>query len=102
LLMEERKGNSKPVDSLKSEHLIRGVKPIMTCVGSFGDFGPIERASIEEEFSGQLSGVHNVDYYDNQSSLEKHHFNFKNAGEKTYVISTVDEFNKFSKKFFDC
>jgi hypothetical protein len=82
------------------EHLIKGVSPIMACVGSFSDFDRVERTAIEESFSEQLDGIHNVNFGDVPANLEGK--NFLNSGRGTYVMSTIDNFNKFSQGFADC
>ncbi|MEK7080850.1 MAG: hypothetical protein AAB902_00415 [Patescibacteria group bacterium] len=47
--MKKEIGAIKP-NSLKSEHLVAGVKPIMACIGSYDDY---EEIPIREQFSKQ-------------------------------------------------
>ena len=91
---------AKSPNSLKSEHLIEGVRPIMVCVGSYKDYGSYRRHSIKEAFSELLDNVHNVNYSDGAPVLRVK--NFLNSKQYAYVISTIDNFNKFSEGFVDC
>ena len=90
------------INSLKSEHLNEGVSPIMACVGSPRQFA--ENPGTEEEFWNSARNnnpdIRNVDYYGDSRELKSQ--NFKNAGEYSYVISPVDETDKFSAGFKDC
>lgn len=89
------------------EHLdfkIKGAKPIIACAGSFNDYvyhdiDP-EQVPIEENFNERLNNVYNVNYSSFPDDLKKR--DFLNAGWNTYVLSVVDNNNKFSEGFFDC
>jgi hypothetical protein len=87
-------------DALKSEHLTKGIKPIITCIGSYNDFGVKGISSIVDELSDeQPIGNHNVDYYEVPFVVEEKNFL---GGGKTWTISSIDNLNKYSQKFFDC
>ncbi len=97
---------SQPV---KSEHLKEGVRPIVACVGTPEQFRQNPSTESEAlEISGhgygvkfwETPGVHNVDYDGDSKDLRSQ--GFKNAGEATYVISTVDGLDKFSGGFKNC
>lgn len=77
---------------LKSEHLRKGIQPIMVCVGS--------HETIDATAFTDPSSVHNIDYYSSIDDLDRK--GFSNAGNKTYVISSVDDMNKMSTSFFNC
>lgn len=97
--MEKGIKTPKPPNSPKSEHLAQGVKPIIACVGSRSDFGLPEEAFIKERFSEQLGGNHNVSYVDLPDNIARKKFL---GGGRTWTISTIDNLNKFSERFFDC
>lgn len=88
-------------DKKETSHLIEGVKPIMVCIGSYPDF---DDSGGTDEMGARLyrssKGLHNVNYFSNVSDLNRN--NFLNSGEKTYVISILDGFNKVSEGFCDC
>ncbi|MBP9771595.1 MAG: hypothetical protein KBD16_01580 [Candidatus Pacebacteria bacterium] len=82
-------------------HLKDGIKPIFACVGTEGDF--------QNEFSEEAhyfdinylgDKVDNVDYFKDPESLKRR--GMKNAGEYTYVISEVNDRDKFSAEFRNC
>ena len=47
-----------------------------------------------------LPETHNVDFYLKPEASQER--GFENGGEESYVISPVDAFDKYSKKFFNC
>jgi hypothetical protein len=97
--MNEGLNTSKP-----NEHLnlnIKGVKPIVACVGSQYDYYNSEQTSfIRKNFYKHSNNAHNIDYDGIPDDLEKR--NFLNGGWNTYVLSIVDNSNKFSEGFCDC
>lgn len=98
--MKENLGALKSANSLKSEHLIKGVKPIMACVGSYGDYGISEEETfLKEHFDKPSDDVHNIDYYDDVFTNANKNFL---GGGRTWTISIIDNLNKFSEKFFNC
>jgi hypothetical protein len=89
------------VNTLKSEHLSEGVKPIMFCVGTPDDFkkdpGPVSKIFRQ----GNDSTIDNVDFSEGvQEILTKN--GFKNPEFESYVISPVDSKDKLSAKFKNC
>lgn len=87
--------------NLENKHLKDGIKPIMVCVG-FPDqrLHQSDKIDYNFRFSGEISNVDNVDYEGSILELEKK--GMKNAGVQTYVISKINEKDKFSRKFYDC
>ncbi|MFA6565670.1 MAG: hypothetical protein WCT48_02915 [Candidatus Paceibacterota bacterium] len=86
-------------NALKSEHLNKGIKPIIACVDTYDnmeDLGEFE----ELLFSDDTREVESVNFYANPEKLAEK--DFKNAGYQTYVISAIDNTDKFSKTFGDC
>lgn len=81
-------------------HLKKGVKPIMACIGSFDDYYGSGQNPKKEIFDEQLDNAHYVDYGGSADYLKKK--NFLSTGYETYVLSVVDNKNKFSDRFFDC
>ncbi len=82
-------------NTLKSEHLKEGVKPIMACI--FDDENPSERRAFEAlDQERALS----VDYFFRDETM--HEKELTNAGEKTYVISPNNEQDKFSYGYKNC
>mgnify|MGYP001616859372 CR=1 FL=1 len=97
--------NPKSTESknpLKSEHLKEGVRPIMAGIGTRNQFMSHSGAEkiIFERADTDTSGMHNVDYYGNPEDLAEK--KFKNAGKYSYVISPIDNSDKFSKSFLNC
>ncbi len=91
--MKEKIGTPKLIDTSKSEHLIPGVKPIIVCIDSRTSI-----TSIVPKLT--LSNMRGINYDDSPANWAKN--NFLHAGLETYIISTIDDFNKFSEGFFDC
>lgn len=90
---------------VKSEHLIKGIKPIMVCLYSYGDLDLVEKVSdtnkpIEEVEGEEIEGAHNVNFFASAKQLERQ--NFLNSKKHSYIISPVDNLDKFSNDFIDC
>jgi hypothetical protein len=83
-------------NSLKSEHLKEGIKPIIACLGSLHRF--IKGRVFYNDFGSP--DEHNVSYWMKASDMDR--AGLKNAGENSYVISPVDDFNKYSMGFRNC
>jgi hypothetical protein len=87
---------------LKSEHLMEGVSPIMTCYGLPKDFKG--QMGIEKEaFLGRPENsprTVDIDYFADPEELWDR--NIRNAGSNSYMISGVDDLNKFSSEFKNC
>lgn len=100
----EKPEEGKVLNPLKAEHLKKGVKPIIACIGEPEHF--YGSSGIEQEVFGNSSpnqnknSNRNVNYYEDLKTLAEQ--NFKNAGEYSYVISPIDSSNKFSKTFRNC
>lgn len=92
------------------KHLKEGVRPIMACIGTLDQFQEDEnkrRFGIWDEVFDERSAkrhnkshARNVDYYESPNNLKEQ--NYKNAGKYSYVISPIDNSNKFSEKFRNC
>lgn len=87
------------VVSKKESHLIKGVKPIMACLGSFEDFEKSHDFSdiLEEE---NLQNLQNVNWHTGR--YESDNQDFLTAGPGTYLISAIDGLNKFSQQYGPC
>ena len=82
-------------------HLKEGIRPIMACVGTYEQFGghhAVEK--LARDIDAGAGSAHNVDYYGNPEDLSRR--GFKNKDRYLYVISPVDNLDKFSKSFRDC
>jgi hypothetical protein len=91
----------KPLpDALHAEHLnLEETRPIQVAIGRREDYGK-ELNALWERFTSIQNESKEVDYFD---EVENHRRkNFKNAGEDSYVISTVDSSDKFSHEFRNC
>jgi hypothetical protein len=103
--VHETPPNSK--EALRSEHLNNGVSPIMFCVGStkqFGDIIALKKDSFDNN-PEDLDDKNHLNYHDIDYDGDPWDLNmskFKNAGEQTYVISIVDNLDKYSKRFVNC
>src|SRR3989344_5035175 len=97
------KANSPDTRKL-SAHLIEGVGPIMVCIGSFDDFKRVEQEHPEhsQQMSNNfaLHGLKNVDWFKGAYGFLQE--DFLTNGHETYVISAIDDSNKFSLKFSSC
>ena len=99
---EETEQASESKNPLKSEHLKEGIQPIMFCIGTpqqFQENPGAERETFREKSSNNNKD-RNINYYGDPKELNRQ--NFRNAGEHSYVISSVDGSNKFSKSFKNC
>ncbi|HEY4523363.1 MAG TPA: hypothetical protein VJK04_00625 [Candidatus Paceibacterota bacterium] len=97
-----RENFPKSKNPIKSEHLKEGVGAITACVGTPDQFrdpkDPTRRSSIEI-MQNELE-AHNIDFYGEPKGLAKN--NVKNAGGGSYVISLIDNKDKFSNGFKNC
>ncbi len=85
---------------LLSEHLHEGIRPIMACMTTWDDFRTNKETWEEFRNYFERSEMLNVDYEGDPGYLKQEHF--KNAGVKTYTISPIDSFGKFSESFKNC
>lgn len=93
----------------KISHLKEGVKPIIACVGTEVDFAecatPLKTIDYGDtvdlrEAKALVGGYANVDYYAHPADLVDKEY--KNSGEGSYVISTVDSKDKMSVSYANC
>lgn len=91
---QEEGGVAEKPDALKSEHLKDGVAPIRACV--------FNKESMEEWENFQEVPIEalDVNYYDSQDVMRLKEL--RNAGERTYVISPIDERSKLSDGYRNC
>lgn len=102
-----KEGEEKPEEEIEwyegnKSHLKKGVRPIMACVETIEQLEKnpgLEFEMFLEELP-KLRNTKEVDYYSDPWELKRQ--NFKNAGNSSYVISTIDDSNKFSKGFKNC
>ncbi len=84
-------------------HLKEGVPAIMACIGTPDDFREspgLEKFVFRKTSFMDIPGAYNVDYSGPHRLLVEQ--NFKNPETGSYVISPIDDFNKFSQTFHDC
>lgn len=81
----------------KLEHQVEG-KPIIVCLGTVDDYGIDKLNPVPNEFD--INQAHNIDWASSKKELMKNRF--LNAGERTYVISPIDNSDKFSKELSRC
>lgn len=78
------------------EHLTKDFRPIMACVGTpehFNGIGSLKQSTDDEQY-------YEVNYYDKHERLISN--GFKNPETSSYVISSIDNFNKHSSEFANC
>jgi len=90
--MKEGLVQTKKIDTLKSEHLNDGVKPIIACLETAG------QSSSPPEMPN--TGIEFVDLYGDNREL--HEQGFKKEGKEDYIISPINSNSKFSVEFADC
>ena len=89
-----------PSVSNSSEQLIKRVKPIIAWVGTVRDFAE-HYPSLQKDFKGRSKDdVHNVDYDAPEQYFDEKVF--LDSGLWAYVISTLDDKDKFSEELHDC
>ncbi len=86
------------LEKRENEHLINGVNPIMVCIGSY--LGHCNSGDGFDEIGEISESGYDVDYYADREELKTN--GSKNSGEKTYVISPIDNQSKFTTELFDC
>lgn len=85
--MNEGKNFTPKPEYALSKHLNKGVNPIIACL----DVG----SGFKNDYKGK-----DVNYNERPHHLDQKHF--LNAGDDTYVISTIDGEDKFSRGFYNC
>ena len=99
---EEKRGEDIEWYEGNKSHLKKGVRPIMACVETREQLekNPNVETAMFSDDETEKQNMKEVDYYGRPEDLNKQ--NFKNAGYESYVISTIDDSNKFSKSFKNC
>ncbi len=77
-------------------HLEKGVNPIVVCIGSFNDFD-----ELSAEHPESLENLKDVNWVKGAYESEKRK-DFLTNGPRTYIISSIDGSNKFSKELSFC
>ena len=90
------KGGKKEFNTLKSEHLKKGVMPIIACVGTKENYGLEELKKIENF----KKTSENIEYPYDPKKLKE--LGYKTGGEKTYTISDISIEPKFSEDSDEC
>lgn len=94
----------------KIKHLTEGVKPIMTGIGTFKDFGFKKPIDKKGEISESLNiaevekslGLINLKNLDQDAGTYDGKEDALSGGPATYAISPIEESNKFSENFHRC
>lgn len=94
---DRERASGNQVNTLKSEHLREGVRPIVACIYRRDeDLAPEDLEEIEHiKETGQ-----DVDYYGTKKYWSKE--GMMNSGRQTYAISAVNERDKYSEMYFNC
>jgi len=89
--------SKESINSLKSEHLKEGVSPIIACIET-----PSQSFNGHDlkDFFRNNTKLTNVDYFGDSAKQKVQ--GFKNMGDNSFVISPIDNSDKFSQKFLDC
>ena len=88
------------INPLKSEHLAEGFKPITPVLATENQW--MEKLASESELSPIRASGEKVSYYSTWDPADAKRLNFKNAGPKTYVISSINERSKFTEMVANC
>ena len=95
--------SENPPNALRSEHLGKGVFPIISCVGTFDTFGEdLKSVKILGEMYGAEGdgSTQFVNFFDNKEVMDEK--GYKNQGRQTYVISSLNPLNKFTRGIMNC
>ncbi|MCK9351729.1 MAG: hypothetical protein WCT49_05160 [Candidatus Paceibacterota bacterium] len=95
-------GLGAELNTLKSEHLNEGVRPIIAGVGTLSEFYQEEDSIVRKIFKGPENDttLDDVNYFDSPENLTNR--NYKNPSEDSYVISPVNDKDKISRSYRDC
>lgn len=101
--MSEAISNQPLLQPVERKHLNEGVKPIMVCIGRPEEFG--DDLGLLSKIAPLEAGlpdptVDSIDFFEDPFLARRK--GFKTAGERTYVISTLNGLDKFSGDFIDC
>ncbi len=89
----------KEVPPNKPSHLKEGVMPIVACLGEPEQFKQTDLQLYKQIFNAWNGNSHNIDFYGGSIYYNK---KAKHHGENTYIISPVDNLDKFSNSYYDC
>jgi hypothetical protein len=89
--------NAENVNKKYEKHLENGFRPIMACVGTPDQF---KVSTPKEEYFDEGEKDYEINYYEKHERLVFD--DFKNPEESSYVISPVDQYNKYSVNFANC
>jgi hypothetical protein len=89
--------NVENINKKYEKHLENGFRPIMACVGTPDQF---KVSTPKEEFFDEGEKDYEIDYYKDHEKLVFD--DFKNPETFSYVISPVDQYNKYSNQFANC
>jgi hypothetical protein len=97
------------VEALHSEHLAKGIKPIMTCVGTPKQYSlhpGAEKKGFRDKYRLKEDGIQEVEYWEHPHSAKKQGFKKEKGPERdercSYIISPINNRDKSSKEFYDC
>lgn len=98
---------------LYSEHLKKGVKPIIACLGTFRDFEmshdyaskillseSCNLFDITQHYDGVPLKVEDIDYF--AKPEDGKNIDSKTGGQYTYIISSISSCNKLTRYLYDC
>jgi len=98
---------------LYSEHLKKGVKPIIACLGTFRDFEmshdyaskillseSCNLFDITQHYDGVPLNVEDIDYF--AKPEDGKNTDSKTGGQYTYIISSISSCNKLTRYLYDC
>lgn len=106
----DRPGTTRGHDSLRSEHLEKGIRPITACinevdlrqVGIAGFIGEVSK--IDSQTAGILTRIETegefVDYFSEPAVLKSH--KMISPEKKSYVLSDCNEKDKYSRLMWAC
>jgi len=99
-MKNERVNTPTSAELSTSAHLEKGIKPIIVCIGTPEDFETKKDSPKKTIHILGLDNVQNIDWVSGsyEFQIEKP----LTAGPKTYIISPIDDFNKYSKSFTRC
>lgn len=87
------------INAIKSDHLEKGVKPVIASIIEWGSDKGLDDLSRYVLRKIKQNGE-DVDYYQNNKYFEKH--KMLSHGMKTWVISDCNEKDKYSMSYRDC
>ncbi len=99
--MEQYK--TEQIKKKEAYYLRPDIKPIMACVGTCRDFGDsphLKEIHRVQNDTDAAEKIDNVDFYADKKDMDAK--NFKHHGKMTYVVSDINNKDKFSQEFKDC